>query len=276
MPAGNTPPPDQYKAKTADPRPPYDQLGQPHIHLRRTDSTNERARRLAIAGAPHGTLVTADEQTAGRGRQGRSWLAPPRSALLCSLVLRWEASDRPPPLFSLAAGVAVCDAIEDPAPGHVKAWRGGRVRLKWPNDVVLERTSGAGEDRPSLAKLAGILVEGRPQEGWSVLGIGLNVAVRVEDLPAELRARAASLELDADAIEPVLQRLLRALQKRLSEETAAMLEGWRERDALIGREVAWAGGRGLARGIGDAGGLVVSLADGGTVTLEAGEVHLSV
>src|SRR5439155_15417784 len=63
-------------------------LGTPRLHLRVTDSTNQRARELAVRGAPHGTLVTAREQTAGRGRQGRSWEGPPGRALLCSLLLR--------------------------------------------------------------------------------------------------------------------------------------------------------------------------------------------
>src|SRR5580693_7229710 len=79
-------------------------LGHPRVHLRRTDSTNERARALALAGAPHGTLVTASEQTAGRGRQGRSWSAPAGQALLMSLLLR-----SPPSLLPLIAAVAVCD-----------------------------------------------------------------------------------------------------------------------------------------------------------------------
>ncbi|MGH2834058.1 MAG: biotin--[acetyl-CoA-carboxylase] ligase, partial [Solirubrobacteraceae bacterium] len=146
------------------------ELGQPRIHLRRTDSTNSRARALAIAGAPHGTLVTAAEQTAGRGRQGRHWSAPPERSLLCSLVVR-----KPPALLPLLAAVAVCEVV------------GPQARVKWPNDVVLER----GHD---LAKLAGILTEGRPQEGWAVLGIGLNVAVQVDQLPVELRQSAASME----------------------------------------------------------------------------------
>src|ERR1700689_3118919 len=140
-------------------------LGRPRMHLRRTDSTNERARELAGAGAPHGTLVTASEQTAGRGRQGRRWSAPAGSSLLMSLLLR-----SPPPLLPLAAAVAVCDVV------------GESARIKWPNDIVLPA------DRDALAKLAGILIEGRPQEGWAVLGIGINVAVRLDELPAELRA----------------------------------------------------------------------------------------
>jgi BirA family biotin operon repressor/biotin-[acetyl-CoA-carboxylase] ligase len=247
-------------------------LGRPHLHFRRTDSTNERARTLAIAGAPHGTLVTADEQTAGRGRQGRSWLAPPRSALLCSFVVR-----DPPPSLSLLAGVAVCDAV------------GEHARVKWPNDVVLARphrpvpdrgshsASGAGADPrvgPPLRKLAGILVESRPQENWAVLGIGVNVAVAIDKLPAEIRARAASLELDASAIEPTLARVVEALERRLAEPAAAVLDAWRARDALFGREVFWAGGEGLAHGVDDAGRLVVAVAGGAVTTLDAGEVHL--
>jgi BirA family biotin operon repressor/biotin-[acetyl-CoA-carboxylase] ligase len=257
-------------------------FGRPRIHLCRTDSTNERARRLAIAGAPHGTLVTADEQTAGRGRQGRSWLAPPGSALLCSLVLR-----DPPPLLSLIAGVAVCDVVGDDA------------RVKWPNDVVLERPNPeeqapaqgrvSDETLPTLAKLAGILVEGRPQESWGVLGIGVNVAVRVEELPAEVRADAASLQRSRSAIAPLLADLLAALARRLTEPIDATLEAWRTRDALYGRNIAWhaqgpqspdAHGpqcpseHGQAEGIDDEGLLLVRREDGATTALNAGEVHL--
>ena len=252
-------------------------LGHPRVHLRRTGSTNERARMLAISGAPHGTLVSASEQTAGRGRQGRSWLAPPSSALLCSLVLRWASNDLPPPPLSLTAGVAVCDAIDEHMGRHTQVELGQvglarQARLKWPNDVVVERTGGDGAT--SLAKLAGILVEGRPQDGWAVLGIGLNVAVRIDDLPAELRQRAASLELEPDAIEPLLQRLLFALEKRLSENALDTLAAWRKRDALFDRRVSWDGRRGLAQGVDNAGHLIVGLPDGGAIALSAGEVHL--
>ncbi len=226
-------------------------LGHPRLHLSRTDSTNERARALALAGAPHGTLVTAAEQTAGRGRQGRRWSAPAGSALLMSLVLR-----EPPALLPLAAAVAVCDVAGDEA------------RVKWPNDIVIVH----GE---SLAKLAGILIEGRPQEGWAVLGIGLNAAVRIEELPPELHGTAASLGLARAEIEPLLARLLEALERRLSEPTAEILDAWRARDALRAREVSWAGGRGRAAGVDGDGRLIVALAGGGQTALDAGEVHLA-
>jgi len=237
-------------------------LGRPRLHMRVTDSTNERARELAIAGAPHGTLVTAAEQSAGRGRQGRRWSAPAGSALLMSLVLR-----RPPELLPLMAAVAVCDAA------------GENTLIKWPNDVVVPQ----GAPPPALAKLAGILIEARLQEQWAVLGIGLNVAVRLEDLPRELQpgakgpeARpAATLGLTPGDVEPALQALLRALERRLAEPAAQTLAAWRARDALLGREIGWAGEHGVARGLDGAGRLVVERADGTRATLSAGEVHLT-
>jgi BirA family biotin operon repressor/biotin-[acetyl-CoA-carboxylase] ligase len=226
------------------------ELGSPRLHLRTTDSTNDRARELALAGAPHGTLVTACEQTAGRGRQGRRWSAPAGSALLMSLLLR-----SPPPLLPLLAALAVCDVA------------GEQAKIKWPNDVVLVRSEG-------LAKLAGILAEGRPQEGWAVLGIGLNVAVHLDDLPAELHDSAATLGWARSDIEPAMRQLIAALQRRLAEPADATLPAWRARDALRGRGVSWSAGRGRAEGIDGAGRLIVELAEGGHATLDAGEVHL--
>jgi BirA family biotin operon repressor/biotin-[acetyl-CoA-carboxylase] ligase len=253
------------------------------VHLRCTGSTNERARELAFAGAPHGTLVTASEQTAGRGRQGRRWSAPPGSSLLASLLLR-----SPPPLLPLIAAVAVCEIA------------GAQARIKWPNDVVVASSpegegeaarasaggSGGGNSGTGLAKLAGILVEGRPQEDWVVLGIGLNVAVRLDDLPAELRPGApgrapsstglpaATLGLAPADVEPLLARLIDALEHRLAESADATLRAWRARDALRGHEITWTGGRGRAEGIDGTGRLIVALADGGRTALGAGEVHL--
>jgi BirA family biotin operon repressor/biotin-[acetyl-CoA-carboxylase] ligase len=230
-------------------------LGSPRLHLRRTDSTNERARRLAIDGAPHGTLVTANEQTAGRGRHGRGWVAAPGACLLCSLVLRWPESSHPPTLLPLMAGVAVGEAI------------GQDALLKWPNDVV------GGEE---LRKLAGILVEARTQDGWAVLGIGVNVALDLRDLPAQVSTRAATLGRDPSAIEPLLADLLAALSAGLRQQPRQTLAAWRARDALAGRRIAWGQGRrGQAQGVDDQGRLLVLCDDGSTVTLSAGDVHLS-
>ncbi|HEX6389815.1 MAG TPA: biotin--[acetyl-CoA-carboxylase] ligase [Solirubrobacteraceae bacterium] len=221
-------------------------LGHPRVHLRATTSTNDRARDLAAAGAPHGTLVTAGAQSAGRGRQGRSWSAPPGTALLVSLVLR-----EPPPLLPLAAAVAVAEVCGDAA------------KIKWPNDVLIEGR-----------KVAGILAEGRPQERWAVLGIGLNVALRVEDLPPELHATATTLDRAPTALEPTLHELLTALDRALVLDSAALLDAYRARDALRGREITWNGGAGVADGIDGTGRLVVALPEGGHTALDAGEVHL--
>jgi BirA family transcriptional regulator, biotin operon repressor / biotin---[acetyl-CoA-carboxylase] ligase len=221
-------------------------LGRPRLHLRETGSTNERARELASAGAPHGTLVTASEQTAGRGRQGRTWTAPAGRALLCSFVVR-----EPPRLLSLAAGVAVAEVA------------GAEARLKWPNDVLL-----------SGRKVAGILVEGRPAEGWAVLGIGVNVAVRDEDFPPELRGRAGSLGRAQLEVELVLFELLVALARWLVAPADQVLDAVRARDALLGRPVSWTNGAGRGAGI-DADGRLLVSTDAGELALDAGEVHLA-
>ena len=221
-------------------------LGRPRRHERVTGSTSDVARALAATGAPHGMLVTTAEQRAGRGRQGRTWSAPPGRALLMSLVLReW------PRLLPIAGALAVADVA------------GPAAAIKWPNDVLLDGR-----------KLAGILAEARPQEGWAVLGIGVNVAVREEDLPAELRGRAASLGLAPHAIEPLLDDLLRALERRLAQPACDTLADLRTRDALQGRAVRWAQGEGVAHAIDDSGRLIVERAGGTRVALEAGEVHL--
>jgi BirA family biotin operon repressor/biotin-[acetyl-CoA-carboxylase] ligase len=218
-------------------------LGRPRLHLRVTTSTNERARELAVAGAPHGTLVTTGLQSAGRGRQGRTWTAPAGRALLMSLVLRsFDA------LTPLRASLAVADLA------------GPAARVKWPNDVLVDGR-----------KVAGILVEARPQEEWAVLGIGVNVALSVQDLPVQT---AGTLGRPAHELEAALGELLAALEVRLTEPAPDALAALRERDALVDRPVAWTGGEGVAVGIDDAGALLVRRADGAVVALDAGEVHL--
>src|ERR1700749_4986810 len=132
-------------------------FGTPHRHFRRTASTNTVARELAAAGAPHGTVVTAGEQTAGRGRQGRAWTAPPDSALLYSAIVR-DLGPRQA-VLPLAVPLAVCETAERLRPGT-------RCKVKWPNDVHLDGR-----------KLAGILIEARPQDQWAVGGVGMNLTL---------------------------------------------------------------------------------------------------
>jgi BirA family transcriptional regulator, biotin operon repressor / biotin---[acetyl-CoA-carboxylase] ligase len=231
-------------------------LGTPRLHLREVDSTNVRAQRLAVSGAPHGALVTASAQTAGHGRQGRAWVTPPGRALACSLVLR-----DPPRLLPMLAALAVADVAD-------RFDTGGRVAaIKWPNDVLLDGR-----------KVAGILAEGRPQEGWVVLGIGLNVAVAEHDLPPDVRRIATSLGCAPADVEPALALLLERLEHWLGASPEQAMDAYRARDALAGREIRWGSPerRGTALGIADDGRLRVRPADppGDELLLDAGEVHL--
>jgi BirA family transcriptional regulator, biotin operon repressor / biotin---[acetyl-CoA-carboxylase] ligase len=226
-------------------------FGNPHRHFRVTDSTNARARELVEAGAPHGTVVTAAEQTAGRGRQGRTWTAPPGKALLYSAVLR--PLDERHLLLPLSAPIAVCEAAEELAPGVECA-------IKWPNDIWIDGR-----------KLAGVLIEAKPQDGWAVIGIGLNLSIGHDEFPADLRETAISLSASTPltATEVVSHHL----DRWVAAPRADILDAWRSRDALRGREVSWDGGSGVADGIEDSGDLVV-VAGGDRVVLGAGEIHL--
>jgi BirA family transcriptional regulator, biotin operon repressor / biotin---[acetyl-CoA-carboxylase] ligase len=269
-------------------------FGNPHRHYRVADSTNARARELVEAGAPHGTVVTAEEQTEGRGRQGRSWTAPAGKALLYSAVLR--PLDERRLLLPLAAPLAVCEAAEELAPGIECA-------IKWPNDVWVDGR-----------KLAGVLIEAKPQDGWAVIGVGLNLSMAPDEFPPDLRDTAVSLfdpgpgpresprrclakrprlgdsRCAAAAVitaaggdersasrPPAPLTAAAVLSRRLDRWVAAgrdrTLAAWRKRDALRGREVAWDGGSGVAEGIEDSGDLVVA-GGGDRVVLGAGEVHL--
>lgn len=232
-------------------------FGSPHHHLESIDSTNERARELAIEGAASGTVVTAAEQTAGRGRGDRRWSAPAGEALLYSAILRpLELSHL---LLPLAVPVAVCEAAESLAPVVCE--------IKWPNDIWLERR-----------KLGGILIEARPPE-WAVIGVGVNVAIAEEDFPADLRWPAVSLG-HGTTPEGLRTALNAALDEWVAAPAERVLEEFRRRDALRGRRISWDGGpdaigrTGVAAGVDAKGNLIVHGDDGESVALGSGEVHL--
>ena len=244
------------------PRPGTGPLEGPLVHLDSTGSTNDHARELALRGAPHGTVVVAEQQTAGRGRQGRTWSAPPGRALTLSAIVRLPGAALEQ--LPLAVAVAVCEACEGVA--------AVTCRIKWPNDVWIENR-----------KAAGVLIEARPLDGWAVIGIGLNVDTEPGEFPSELRDTAASLRSATgrrvdreDALDALLARLA-AWLPRLEDE-GAVAGAFRARDALQGERIAWttAGERqaGEARGIDDDGALVVFTDAGERVRLDAGEVHL--
>ena len=202
-------------------------------------STNDVARVLAEDGAPHGTVVIADEQYAGRGRHGRRWEAPRGSALLMSVVLR-AGRARAPAVAPLRVGLAVAHAIETTC--------GVDVKLKWPNDVVLNG-----------GKVAGVLCEGSTTGGRMLViaGIGINVAQQHDDFPADIAGSATSLHLAGCAHTrraDLAGALLDSLRGPAGDIGAPLrpyeLAAYRAHDALRGRAVTVDGiPAGIAAGI---------------------------
>lgn len=236
------------------------ELGREIEHHARIGSTQDRARALAEGGyAP--VVVLADEQTAGRGRHGRAWTAPAGTALLASWVLRPLPAD--PALFALLAGVAVARALA--------ALGVDGARLKWPNDVQLAGKKVAGTLADAITTTDG---------GALVLGIGVNVTQRAEDL-GDLAATATSLAIEGHDVDrlALLARITTQLDALATspDERRRALEEWRARSSVLGREVeVWSpqgAVRGLAREIADDGALVLETPSGDQRIL-AGEVSL--
>jgi BirA family biotin operon repressor/biotin-[acetyl-CoA-carboxylase] ligase len=228
--------------------------------LARTASTQDVVRAAARDNAEAGFCCVAAEQTAGRGRQGRRWSAPPDTALLMSILLR--PSPEALAGLTLAAGLAVVDAIRSSA--------GVSCGLKWPNDILIDGR-----------KLAGILAEREPGgSGGVALGFGINLTVR--GFPAAVKG----VSLDELCSRPpgageLLQALLPALGQRLDalevSGVAGLRESWTAAAVGLGGTVrAQSGGSeisGTALGIDDSGALIVETATG-PVSLVAGDVHL--
>ncbi|MBS1191073.1 MAG: Biotin--acetyl-CoA-carboxylase ligase [Rhodocyclaceae bacterium] len=195
--------------------------------LEECDSTSSELSRRADRGAPSGTVVVADRQSAGRGRRGRNWLSSPEGSLTFSLLWRFSGPATRLTGLSLAVGVAVAQALEELGAAH--------VRLKWPNDVLLERAEG-------FAKLAGILVElSSDRRGTqAVIGIGLNLLAPAGDLLMP----AAGLADDLPSL-PDRHRLLAGLLGALADVLdrfdaggfAAVQSEWQRRHAWQGRPV---------------------------------------
>lgn len=232
------------------------------VHLATCASTNDEALALARAGAEHLTCVTAGEQTRGRGRAGRSWHSPPGTNLYLSVIVRSTLPPAALPGITLAAGIAVCDAVR--ASGVAGA------RLKWPNDVL----SG---DR----KLAGILTEMTSKGGVVdavVVGIGVDVDTRRDDLPAELAAVATSIRDETGAPQDLgrftdllLVTLEPWLDQFLAGGVAAIAAEWEAR-AELGRTVMVGTRSGVVRGLAPDGALRVELPGGEEVRVMAGDV----
>jgi BirA family transcriptional regulator, biotin operon repressor / biotin---[acetyl-CoA-carboxylase] ligase len=242
--------------------------GVPAVHLFATvGSTNDAARTLADGGAPHGSVVLAEAQTAGRGRGGRGWASSPGLGVWMSMVVR-PATLPAPGLLPILVGIAAAEALD----AFVRPLRTG---VKWPNDLHL-----AGR------KVAGILCEGSwdaEGPGAVVAGIGVNVLHAPDDFPAEVRETATSLRIAAawrpqraEVAGALAGAMMRALARPPAHLSGAALQALHDRDVLRGNHVAVTGAReleGTAMGITPAGALLVRTAAGVLRTVHAGTVR---
>ena len=235
-------------------------------------TTMARAAELAAAGAPEGATVVAEEQTEGRGRLGRAWVAPPGSSLLLSVVLRPPLPREAVWLTVAAAGVALAGAVDEVAPGAAPAG------LKWPNDLELGGRRAAGllaEAHLEGDRLAAVL-----------LGMGVNVAQgRTDDFPPEVAGRATSVALAAggpvdrgELLAAWAGRFLAGYADLAAGRPGPVLAGYRSRLVTVGRRVR-ADRIGAGPVVGTAvdltptGGLVVRTDAGARVEVLAGDVH---
>lgn len=200
-------------------------------------STNDEARRLAADGAPHGTAVLADAQTAGRGRLGRRWEAPPGACVLMSVVVRTPLPPERVALLSLGAAVATARAC------------GEAYRIKWPNDVLA----------PDGRKVAGILAEAEWDAGrlrFAVVGIGVNVRA-APDLPGAGYLEALGPPRDRDTLALAIRDGVLAEAERAGRDPDGLLAGWRAASHTLGRHVRVGVVEGTAIDVDAAGALVV-------------------
>ena len=251
-------------------------------------STNDECLRLAASGAPHGTIVVADRQTAGRGRHGRPWSSPPGTGLYASLLVRLtpqrpESEVRSPKsicitMLPLLAGIAAARAVASVLRSTGDG--GAQVRLKWPNDVLLNGR-----------KLAGILVEGSfGADGFAAaVGLGVNVSTLPQDLPPRALYPATSILAETGHTvdrEAILQAWLAEMDDALAlwqshDGAARIIAAWNALDANAGRVVRIALAaddpdgedvEGIDLGIAPTGALRLGLASGEVREIVAGDV----
>jgi len=226
-------------------------LGRPVRHYDRIGSTNSAALALPDAEATHGLLLVADEQSAGRGRFHRPWHAQPGKSLLFTVVLRGESLLPVESALTMAASVALHHGLV-----HLGL---PECEIRWPNDLVANGR-----------KICGILAERGPwaTPGW-VLGVGLNLNQREEELPPDLRLTATSMTMETQAFyvrETVLARMVAALEKAFEllgnpEGPPRLREQWEQASCVIGRSLAVDTGAEVVRG------MVVGLEPSGALIL---------
>ena len=220
-------------------------------------------------GAPHGTVLIADHQTGGRGRQGRSFHSPAGSGIYMSVILRPGCKPQEIMHLTCAAAVAMCDAVERAV--------GLRPGIKWTNDLVCGKR-----------KIAGLLTELGFDKGgnvdFAVVGIGINCCQQEADFPEDIRAVAGSLasvsgkEIDRAKVAAAMMDALLRMDALLLRGKHEMLEQYRRDCITIGQEVSLVRAEevrhGKALDIDDEGALVVAFSDGHTERVNSGEVSV--
>ncbi|MBE2252258.1 MAG: biotin--[acetyl-CoA-carboxylase] ligase [Myxococcus sp.] len=241
-------------------------LGRTLHHHERLGSTNAEAFQLAQAGAFHGEVVIAEEQTAGKGRRGRAWVSPPGKNLAMSIVLRPEISPSRAPEVTLVAAVALAETLKE---------AGAPARIKWPNDVQLDGR-----------KVAGVLTElsaDTERVHFLVLGIGVNLNTDAADFPPEVRELATSVKLARALTVPralfaaaLLTRLEAWLDTWQEQGFGPVREAWKSASSTLGQEVLVRADakelRGVAEDIDDSGALMLRV-DGRLERVLAGDVE---
>lgn len=237
------------------------------IWLASTDSTNNRAKQLALEGAPHGTAVIAGHQTGGRGRMGRSFSSPAGMGLYMSLILRPQCPPEELMHLTCAAAVAAMRSVEHCA--------GFCPEIKWINDLVYQKR-----------KLAGILTELvlSPNGTAAIIGIGVNCGQQISDFPEELRDMAGSLSMfagksvDPGVLAADLLTELEGMDRILLSGKEEILEQYSRHCITLGKEISVVGGgtvrRGYAQGLDKNGALIVRFSDGHTEAVNSGEVSI--
>lgn len=234
-------------------------------------STNELAKQLARSGAPEGLLVVADEQTAGKGRLGRAWSTPPGSALAMSLLLRPNLPPYHAPRITLAAAVAVCEAVREVT--------GLPAGIKWPNDLQVNGR-----------KVCGILTEMEAEidrVAFVILGIGLNVHLKREEMDPAFRESATSLAEEgavglrrAALVQAIMARFEPIYQELTAGHFDRVLARWRALSVTLGAPVRalHVGGEvqveGVAEGVDEEGALLIRDAAGALHRVASGEVSI--
>ena len=241
------------------------EVGRQLHYLVQTSSTMDDARRLAEGGAPHGTVVVADEQTAGRGTKGRIWVSPPGQSIHTTLIVRPDIEQLK--RMSIVSPVAATDAVRATTPLE--------PTIKWPNDIQMEQR-----------KMGGILIEAEWREGrpsYALIGIGLNVNFDPAPWATQIDRPATSLMIELGARqerEPVFAALLNAFEACYNQSgTQELHDTWVSRLNTLNREVTitLASGeaiQGTAVGVDGAGALLVETESGERRTFIAGEVTL--